>query len=76
MAHPVADALGEHQPVASDGLPSLVGAGLGGLDVHGASVGEGFVSNTRTLARLASRISISNTSPGPTNGFSAPIPNI
>ena len=76
VANPVADALGEHQPVASDGLPGLVGVGLGGLDVHGAGVGEGFVANTRTLARLASRISIYNVSPGPTFGFSAPTPNI
>ncbi len=39
VAHPAADALGEHQPVASDGLAVLVGVGPGGLDVQGA--GEG-----------------------------------
>ena len=36
MAHLVADALGEHQPVAPDRLAVLVGVGLDGLDVHGA----------------------------------------
>ena len=39
VAHPAVDALREHEPMASDWLPGLVGVGLGGLDVHGA--GEG-----------------------------------
>ncbi len=52
VAHPVADALGEHQPVASDGLAVLVGVGPGDLDVQGA--GEGLAMcypDTRAGAR-------------------------
>ncbi len=52
VAHPVADALGEHQPVASHGLAVLVGVGPGGLDVQGA--GEGLAMccpDTRAGAR-------------------------
>ena len=38
VAHLAADALGEHEPMASDRLPVLVGVCLGCLDVHGAAL--------------------------------------
>ena len=53
VAHPVADALGEHQPVASDGLDVLVGVGPGGLDVQGAGKGLAMCCpDTRAGARV------------------------
>ena len=66
VAHPVADALREHEAMASDWLPVLVGVGFGGLDVHGAAVAACPVAHTRRGRRLASGISTRPQSPGPT----------
>ena len=69
VAHPVADALGEHEAMASDRLAGLVGVGFGCLDVHGGAVSARPVSHTRRARRLARGISTQIQSPGPTFVF-------
>ncbi len=76
VAHPVADALGEHQPVASDGLAVLVVWVLGALMYRARAKGWRCVAQTRAPARLARGISTQRQSPGPTKDFRAPTSNI
>ncbi len=69
VAHLVADASGEHEPMASDRLASLVGVCPGCLDVHCGTVSARPVSHTRRARRLATGISIYPQGPGPTICF-------
>ena len=69
VAHLVADALGEHEAMASDRLAGLIGVRPGCLDVHGGAVSARPVSHTRRARRLARGVSTQTQSPGPTIGF-------